>query len=103
MTLTEEYTLSQDVTFLGRVAMAAERKAVAISAESSAGLNPARKQLAIIVLKDPIEAAKGLALVIVRDAVISAKTPLNNGTVTDTEITTALSDAVWNGYAEAFL
>jgi hypothetical protein len=101
-TLAEQYALATDQTFLGRVAMAIETKAVAIAAESSPGLNPPRKKLAIRVLRDPVVEAPQLALVVARDATIAAKSPLDNGAVADTEISDALSDAVWDGYAEAF-
>lgn len=102
MALLDEYNLSQDATFLRRVAMAAERKAVAISAETRAGLgSTARQKFARQVLADPLGQANGLAVALARDTTIAAKAadPL---TITDAEITGALSDAVWNGYAEAF-
>lgn len=102
MALLDEHALSQDTDFNKRVTMAAERKAVSIFSESAGGLAiSARKKLARQVLTEPIEAARGLSILLARDSVIAAKaaTPL---TITDAEITTALSDALWNGYAEAF-
>jgi len=102
MTFAEETSLATDATFLARVEAVAVRKAVVISAETAAGLRPPRKQLAIRVLQNPTEEARGLARVVVRDTTIAAKNPLNSGTVSDAEITAALSDAVWDGYAQAF-
>lgn len=101
--LTEQYTLATLDAFLGRIAIAIETKAVAIAGESSAGLNPPRKKLAVRVLRDPISERQNLALVVVRDPTIAAKSPLDNAAVSDAEITAALSDAVWDGYAEAFV
>lgn len=104
MTLTEEAALAQDAAFINRVAAAAIRKAVAISVESSAGLRPPRKALAVRVLKNPLVEAGVLAMLVARDAVIAALSPLNNANalLTDTLITNALSDAVWDGYAQTF-
>jgi len=101
-TRTEQYALSQDATFQGRVAIAAEAKAIGIAGESSAGLDPPRKRLAVRVLKDSIEEAKNLSFVVAVNSAIAAKTPLTDATVTDAEIDSALSDAAWDGYAEAF-
>ena len=101
-TRTEQFLLSQDSTFKGRVSVAAFTKAVTIASESSAGLNPPRKALASRVLRNPQEEAVNLGFVVVRDSTIAAKNPLTNLDVTDAEIDSALSDAVWDGYAEAF-
>lgn len=97
------YAIAANDTFLGRVALAVEKKAVAIAAESSAGLNPARKRLAAQVLRDPVGERQNLALVVVRDGTIASKTsPITQVDVSDAEIDAALSDQVWDGYAEAF-
>lgn len=103
-TRTEQFNMSQNGVFQGRITVAIESKAIAIAAESASGLESARRRLAIRVLKNPIEEAKGLGVVVVTNSVIAAKTPLVDPEldVTDAEIDTALSDAVWNGYAEAF-
>ncbi len=101
-TRTEQFNLSEDTTFRGRVAIAIEAKAIAIASESSAGLNPARKCLAARVLKAPKDEAANFVNVVVTDADIASKTPLTNLTVDDAEIDAALSNAVWDGYAEAF-
>lgn len=84
--LADEYTLSQDQIFQSRVAMAAVRKAVAIAGETSAGLSPARKRLAVLILKDAIQESKGLCVVLARDTVIAAKAP-TQASVTDAEVT----------------
>lgn len=100
--LKDEFALSQNALFQNRVAMAAVRKAITIAGETtSAGLNPPRKRLARQVLADPIENAKGLALVLARDTVLALKAP-DETLITDVEITTALSDAIWDGYAQTF-
>lgn len=97
------YALSQDATFVGRVAHAAEAKAVAIFSEATTGLRSPRKELAIRVLRDPVEEAKGIASVLVTTNVIESKvSPLTNAEVSDADIDTALSDAIWNGYADVF-
>lgn len=101
-TRTEQYDLTQDAVFQGRVAIAALTKAVTIATESAPGLNTPRNRLAVRVLRDAIEEAKNIVFVVVRDTTIAAKTPLDNGTVSDTEIDSALSDVVWDRYAEAF-
>lgn len=102
MSLTEEATVAADQVFINRVAAAAVRKAVLISAESSSGLNPPRKALARQVLKDPNGQATLLAKIVVRDPTISARSPLTVGAVLDTEITAALTDVIWDGYAQTF-
>ena len=102
MALLDEYNLSQDTDFVKKVAMAAERKAVAIFAESVTGLTfTARKKLARQILTDPAGQAGGISVLLARDSVIAAKAAAP-ATITDAEITTALSDAVWDGYAGAY-
>lgn len=99
---TEQFDLTQDAIFQGRIAIAALTKAVSIAVESAPGLNTPRNRLAVRVLRDAIAEAKGIVFVVVRDPAIAAKDPLNNGAVNDAEIDSALSDTVWDRYAEAF-
>jgi len=101
--LAEEYALTQDAGFLGRVTQAVLRKAVAVATESGTEIKPnSRKQLAARVIQDPLGESQKLTFIIARDPTIAALAVISNANVTDTMITNALSDAVWNGYAAAF-
>jgi hypothetical protein len=90
--------------FVGRVTYAMESKAAGIAQETTAGVAiPWRKDLAGRVLDNPLEEAANFARVLVTQnpiATLDLTDPLNQAEVTDANITSAMSDTLWDGYAE---
>lgn len=101
--LAEEYAVTQDAAFLGRVAQAMLRKAVAVATEQASSIKPSsRKQLAARVIQDPLKEAKQFVFVVARDTTIAALPVISDANITDAMIVSAITDPVWDGYAAAF-
>lgn len=99
MALTDQYALSQDATFQGRVQQATVTAAVQISSEADAvAFHPARVRLATKVLQDPVSWTKVFAAGVASDTTIAGHP--TNPQVLDSEIQNAVSGQ-WNGFAGA--
>lgn len=91
-----------DATFQARVKMAANSKAKTIALETEDGLEiTPRKRYARAFIAAPDERVNELVFFVALDPTIAAKTINTQADVTDPEIDSALSDALWDKLAEA--
>lgn len=102
MALIDQYNLSQDSTFQGRVRIAAVAAAIAIHNETYTAITPQRDAFGKLVLLNtgvsPVHQL--LALAVAQDATVAAAagSPFNQASVSDTAINNAVG-AVWNAFA----
>lgn len=91
MTFLDQYQLAQDADFLGRVAVATVKAAVAVMAEADP--TPERVKYAGIVLRNPHGAAQQMALAVVTNAVITAESSDSDIEFTVNSMYQAMADA----------
>ena len=100
-TLADQYALSQDSTFQGRVRIAAVAAAIAIHSETFTALTPARDAFGKqVLLNNPASVHALVTLAVAQDSTVAnqAGTPALQASVTDAAISSAVS-AVWNAFA----
>src|SRR5262245_27654566 len=101
MALKDQYDLSQDATFQGRVRIAAVAAAVAIHGETFTSTTPERDAFGKqVLLNNPASIHTLITLAVAQDATVAslAGSPFNQTNVTDAAINNAVS-AVWNAFA----
>lgn len=91
MAFLDQYQLAQDPDFLGRVAVATVKAAVAVMAEAEP--TPERVKYAGIVLRNPHGAAQQMALAVVTNGAVTAES--NDGDIefTVNSVYQAMADA----------
>ena len=100
-TLADQYVLSQDATFQGRVRAAAVAAAIAIHAETFTKDTSARDAFGkVVLLNNPPSVHTLIALAVATDSTVAnaAGSPALQASVTDAQISAAVSGQ-WNAFA----